>query len=631
MLILLRNLLILLLGLIFFCKYWIKQVFAGAVNLQPAQVVFEDDFASGLNKWQINTGQLGMWQLGSDGLNPFVQANVIGMFSHTSLLPKDQYWNDLWPGYIYEIWFKPISGIDRNFVWGRIDDGNYYAIHWLNDFFELTHKVDYDVRQSVTVPTGLINGQSYYLKIIFQSGCHQIWLNNQLLFTFYDRWNFFQPGGKIMLEAGTGLSPKTIIQFFKVKVTLLNGLDLNVPISKQTNSSWANDTYDRATTWSSAAPTISRWGCALTSLVMLMRHYGLDKMPGSGENLTPAVLNQWLVAQADGYSVDGFLNWVAATRLAKEISLAYSNKNERFFLPKLEFSYQDIKNNTDLQKIISQIKKAQPVIGAISGHFFLIDGYQYQTQDLLIKDPAYDYNLLSQHQRPLQSARIFTPSQTDLSYWVLVYPHQYNLTVLDERGLEVPGFILADQIQANDGEIQPAPNHHHYFAKPLAGNYQLIFQLDEAFTQPANFIFQAFLYNQQAQVSEFNFEGLGANLAFNLAYQPAQAAELNSVTFLPVDPETENPCQITDWLTNDQDLSLWRRVLKNFFFTQKLKKYYFYQRLDKIACYAQHLTEANLTQYQNYLLALLKTGQNLMTDLAFNQLQEFLKPENLQN
>jgi hypothetical protein len=67
---------------------------------------------------------------------------------------------------------------------------------------------------------------------------------------------------------------------------------------KQNDPLWANAIYDHASDWSSE-PTMSRWGCALSSVAMLLKAYGYHNLP-NGEVLSPLSLNQWLMEETDG-------------------------------------------------------------------------------------------------------------------------------------------------------------------------------------------------------------------------------------------------------------------------------------------------------------------------------------------
>ena len=90
--------------------------------------------------------------------------------------------------------------------------------------------------------------------------------------------------------------------------------DLNVPPLKQISDPWQNQVYDSANLWSPLNPTINRWGCALTSAAMVFQYHGLTKLPDN-TTLDPGTVNAWLKTQLDGYVGNGYVNWLALSRL----------------------------------------------------------------------------------------------------------------------------------------------------------------------------------------------------------------------------------------------------------------------------------------------------------------------------
>ncbi len=100
------------------------------------------------------------------------------------------------------------------------------------------------------------------------------------------------------------------------------GVVLNVPLLKQNDPAWGSMEYDTASLWNPANPSISAWGCALTSAAMVFKYYGYEKLP-DGSALNPGTLNNWLKAN-NGYTRIGEVNWIALSTLSR---LA-KNKNE---------------------------------------------------------------------------------------------------------------------------------------------------------------------------------------------------------------------------------------------------------------------------------------------------------------
>ena len=166
----------------------------------------------------------------------------------------------------------------------------------------------------------------------------------------------------------------------------LNNVDtLLLPVDRllQTNFNWRYFEYDSASQWSTD-PSIGRWGCALTSLTMVMNYHQLEMMP-DGKEVNPRYVNDWLKSQPDGYVGEGLLNWWAATRLIKEISDQYSTAEKQ--LPKLEFSRQAV----DWQNAArSALTAGNPLIAQVPGHFVVVNGFEHSTDSFFIQDPFYD-------------------------------------------------------------------------------------------------------------------------------------------------------------------------------------------------------------------------------------------------
>lgn len=77
---------------------------------------------------------------------------------------------------------------------------------------------------------------------------------------------------------------------------------------------WAGDTYDDGTFFCGGGNTIGYCGCAITSVAMGLRYFGIatDTL---GEAIDPRTLNTWLINNG-GYTSEGVLDWTAVTRYA---------------------------------------------------------------------------------------------------------------------------------------------------------------------------------------------------------------------------------------------------------------------------------------------------------------------------
>ena len=129
---------------------------------------------------------------------------------------------------------------------------------------------------------------------------------------------------------------------------------------------------------------------------MIFRYHGIDRLP-DGRELTPSTLNSWLTDQPDGYIGPGLTNWIALTRLSRQMHPVLGT-------PVLE--YQRL-TSANISAASNQISQSLPVIVQIPGHFLVAKGIAAGQDDLIINDPAYDYDYFNQHAVSPISTRIF--------------------------------------------------------------------------------------------------------------------------------------------------------------------------------------------------------------------------------
>lgn len=588
----------------------------------PSQTVFTDNFSAGFEKWQLLSGSWEPWSIISNEDQQYAQVNILKAFSINKLLVKDQYWHSNWKNYLYELWFEPVTGVDRNISWGFLSNTSYYYLHFVVPYFELVHVLDSQKPIFYTQGYLLTNNKPHYLKLFYYNGVSQVYIDNTLVTEARDpNWGWLG-GGKITLEASTGAVYPTLVKFYQAKVSLLGDYRLNVNLQMQTSDLWKNNNYDSDSDWSNETG-IGRWGCALTSLTMIMNYYGLNKMPDTGLPVTPHTVNDWLKAQEDGYIGEGMLNWQSAMRLVRLISEQYSTPEKP--LPKLEMTWGEA-NATNYTKVIEQLAYNKPVIGHVPGHFFVIDGYTANMDDLFIKDPFYNYQRLSEHADNIDSLRLLTPSNTDLSYFLLVYPNNLSVNLLDELGNEIVGVVADETIHS------PVSNHSnntqqlllHYFPKPNNNNYSLVINTNNP--ENANYKVSFYAYNKQAQPQIFQLEQAFAN-GNNWQFNFDKTIGVDNLQLLPLDSNEDQDnilYQVCSWqgeLVADEFLSSWRQLLKNYLQSNGVHKIYFYRYLDRLACYAQHDKNNNLERYQALLNKVLLEKSNKLSTQALEQLQ----------
>jgi hypothetical protein len=198
-------------------------------------------------------------------------------------------------------------------------------------------------------------------------------------------------------------------------------------------------------------------------MVMNFHYHGLTKMP-SGETVTPATLNTWLLSQTDGFIGDGLINWMAVTRLSRLI-------NEVYGTPKLEYERHDGSSTTAAIQALNN--KLLPIL-SIPGHFLIANGTLNNGTDFSIVDPGYTYTSFTQHKASLLSTRVLVPSFTDLSYIMITHDPRLTVQILDTHTKQ-PVSTVSTQIEYLDADDGAGEKNYALattqLAKPSTGNY----------------------------------------------------------------------------------------------------------------------------------------------------------------
>jgi hypothetical protein len=410
--------------------------------------------------------------------------------------------------FIWQFSFIPQQGVGHNIVWGFIDEDNYYQLHfyggalWVNRFINGQEMLARGINFSWNV------GETYMVKIIRKNGMLNIFVNDQEVFSFYD-WTYDEIDS--VGNWGFKMSPGTIfpvesifrdIRFFEEDLFIL-------PIEKimQNDPLWSDEIYDHADLWSNN-PTIARWGCALSSTVMILKYHGFHFMP-DGETLNPATVNNWLQQQVDGYIADGLVNWWAVTRLVKTLSNQSKDvlddlpSSEQ--LPMLEFSV--VKENI-LQTAEVFIRADNPVIVQTPGHFVVMNGFYKDSDDFVVTDPLFPKTKASEYEE-IQSLRVFQPSFTDLSALVVVHDSSFQVKIYDEEDNEQETKKWSEFLE-EDFEQSKKVNFT-VIEKPTSGEYivEFINQDTENINNIDNLeiiIPEIYAYSADAEVSVFTLE-----------------------------------------------------------------------------------------------------------------------------
>jgi hypothetical protein len=383
-------------------------------NVQAQETIFSDDFSGTMAKWQPTRDDARYWSIQDQSL----QALVPFGSTITELIPNSSSVKNL-RNFTYDFDFTALGGADKNISFGVVDKNNWYEVHFTPSITEIVKVANGQVVWNQHYPYILNNAVTYHISIVFKDGLLLLFINNTKVFETTDP-TFQSHRGTIGVKASTGGVFPTHIKVDNIVVKNIaedvenHDTLLGVRLLKQTDSAWASFEYDSANTWSPAlgiSSTIEEWGCNLLAQIMILHYHGITTF-ANNTPISPQSLNTWLLENSGFYDSPktGNINKQSISLLTAEIS-------KKKGTPKLEFTY--IKDNL-IETAIAEITKGNPVILELDGHFVVADGFTADKKDLYIKDPAYDITKLSDHPLALKSVRLYTPSQTDLSYITVV-------------------------------------------------------------------------------------------------------------------------------------------------------------------------------------------------------------------
>jgi len=539
-----------------------------------SETIFEDDFSNGFEKWQFVRDNGYPWTI----INGMSNAYVSNKFSITEAVPKDEYWVNSISDMEYSLDILPLNGVDRNISFSFENLSSWCEIHFVGNNYYLAQIKNNVLMGYFSGPASLATNQTNHLTIRKSKDTISIFINNNLVGTHKSEF-FNDAVGKIGIKAGTGAVSPTVVRFDNILVRTLDDEILPVPDQKQTNPQWSDEEYDSAHNWS-VSPTISRWGCALTSLSMVLNYHQILNF-SDGTSITPSTLNTWLINQPDGYIGNGLINWIAVTRLSRIIS-------EKYGTTKLEYG-KSITNH--FQKAVEEIENARPVILQTPGHFLVGKGVKTDHSDLYINDPLSDKNIFADLNQQLTSARSFVPSHTDLSYLLFLHTKELEVNITDSEGNQIPSLDTFDDAitQLNPSEQIPLQVIHH-LPKPVDGKYMISVKQNEL--KP--FKLEIYSYDQLANVVPLHQQGLVGNneITFELSYPE------NTIKVI-------NPNCSFEKFKQALDLSYQQKYLR---------KNYAFSHLNRIATYAQNASATKAERYTNFLKNLLNYYQYAMDE-----------------
>jgi len=411
----------------------------------------------------------------------------------SNIMPNDSVWPTPISDYIFEADVRFGVGVDHNLVYRMLPSvGQLYELHFqIPGGFEFTYPRGGELVYSSVERYQA--GRQYHIKVVVDGLNLKAYIDDKLVREA--QLSVYMPAGKVALRIGTGANPNSETWFDNVRVTTLDhvdGVSLPVPALKQTSSPWNDDLYDTANLWAVGGTDMATWGCAVTSAAMVFQFYGLDTMLG-GVQLDPGSMNTWLRSQPDGYVRGGLVNWLALSRLSKQIA----NRNAVSF-DALEYSRI---NSSNHQYVKDGIDGNIPSILSVPGHFVV--GKGYVDDDILINDPYYDRGSLALYANSFQNISQFAPSNTDLSYIMLVVDENVDIKMFDGDGNEVGDLVIEEPISDPVGEAvsNAKPLKIVYLSKPSSGEYRIEISASEK----TSYNLDTYFYDEGGNVNQFSF------------------------------------------------------------------------------------------------------------------------------
>ncbi len=256
----------------------------------------------------------------------------------------------------------------------------------------------------------------------------------------------------------------------------IGGASLNVPLFKQgvapyndNNPAWEAEEFDHANAGQFVCGrTMTQCGCATSSIAMILRYHGINKMP-DGSDVNPGTVNKWL-KENKGYNRNLGVIWSAVGNLAKKAK----SQNPNFQYDALEYNPDMYFNTTTLTNDLNQGIPNILQVNAPGMHFVVAKGKTGNTFE--INDPLFNRTTLASYNNQAVSVRRYIPSHTDLSYMVYVADKDVYITVRDENGatygesyLEYsPAQLVEEPFNTNTSAVKV-----FYFAKPESSNYRV--------------------------------------------------------------------------------------------------------------------------------------------------------------
>jgi|GEM_PF-2645189 len=303
---------------------------------------------------------------------------------------------------------------------------------------------------------------------------------------------------------GNPMITSTNVTFSKFYLDSIKVIDLEAPTFpyySQKVAPWGGMAYDRASEWAGTErDNIGRWGCALTSVAMILKNYGVKD--DSNGDITPDELNLWLSNQDDGYIGQGWLNWLAVTRyVRKQYEAGHADT-------KLEYSRA------------SGLPSTLPSIVNEGGHFVV--AYASESASFSINDPNNESRSTKLKSETFLTNNTFTTTETDLSYMLFVKNPNLTYVLKNSLGETIPFNWIQEQINDSEGGAPSGIVTTALVPKPNGGRYELRVT-STTDSEPI----ELYLYDVQGRVKKVSPSVGSGETIFDLAFNKTDSSTSN--------------------------------------------------------------------------------------------------------
>lgn len=253
---------------------------------------------------------------------------------------------------------------------------------------------------------------------------------------------------------------------------LNSSTSLLVPYFNQNDLPWGPTEYDSTKSLGALSETMDRWGCAVTSAAMVLNYHNITQFQ-NGTPIDPGSLNTWL-KNNKGYLTGGkgnnwysSIDWTKIASLTKKLNAVGKAPYSLEYSPIQSNPTQQTKTILDNDLTVGNTFGPFPDIlwvknNQTDSHFVVAKG---SIDDIyLINDPEWNYQNLSYFNNSYMQIGRYIPSNTDLSYLVIVVNSNVEMLITDPLGRKTGKYLANDSIETYN-EI---PNAMYNFEPPLS-------------------------------------------------------------------------------------------------------------------------------------------------------------------